>query len=134
MATLNISPEDVFYIIVKAREYDGQVSPTGLEQGSNAADDGGVAILEDTPDNPTGQELRAALQSRNIDEKADLLALMWLGRGSADSFTEARREAASTDPAHFTKYLMETPLLGDYLEEGLSQLGYSLAEFEAGRL
>jgi Protein of unknown function (DUF3775) len=31
-------------------------------------------------------------------------------------------------------YLMGEPLLSDYLEEGLSQFGFSCAEFEIGRL
>jgi hypothetical protein len=33
-----------------------------------------------------------------------------------------------------TDYLIGTPLLADYLEQGLSQLGYSLEDFEVGRL
>jgi hypothetical protein len=35
---------------------------------------------------------------------------------------------------HIPRYLLGTPLLGDYLEEGLSQLGYSLEGFEVNRL
>jgi uncharacterized protein DUF3775 len=35
---------------------------------------------------------------------------------------------------HIASYLMGTPKLGDYLEEGLAQLGYSLEEFEKNRL
>jgi len=31
-------------------------------------------------------------------------------------------------------YLMGTPLLSDYIEEGLAELGISLEEFEIGRL
>jgi len=30
--------------------------------------------------------------------------------------------------------LIGTPLLADYLEEGLSQLGYSIEDFEIGRM
>jgi Protein of unknown function (DUF3775) len=33
-----------------------------------------------------------------------------------------------------TDYLIGTPLLGDYLEEGLSQLGYSIEDLEIGRM
>jgi hypothetical protein len=131
---LNISPESVSYIIVKAREYDAQVSPIGLERGSNASDDREIAILEDTPDNPTGRELRAALAPLNVDQQADLLALMWVGRGTYDDFNEARREAVAADPARFVSYLMQTPLLGDYLDEGLSRLGYSATAYNAGHL
>jgi hypothetical protein len=31
-----------------------------------------------------------------------------------------------------TQYLVGTPLLADYLEEGLSELGFSLEDFEIG--
>jgi hypothetical protein len=35
---------------------------------------------------------------------------------------------------HILQYLIGTPKLGDYLEEGLAQLGYSLDDFERDRL
>ena len=62
------------------------------------------------------------------------MALTWLGRGDFSSFAEARREAEGLDEVHVARYLIGTPLLGDYLEEGLSQLGHSLEDFEVNRL
>jgi hypothetical protein len=35
---------------------------------------------------------------------------------------------------HIPSYLIGTPQLGDYLEEGLAQLGISLEDFEKNRL
>jgi hypothetical protein len=35
---------------------------------------------------------------------------------------------------HTADYLLGTPLLADFLEEGLSQFGLSCAEFELGRM
>jgi hypothetical protein len=43
----------------------------------------------------------------------------------------ARRRPPHPDEKE-TQYLIGTPLLADYLEEGLSQLGYSLEDFEIG--
>jgi hypothetical protein len=59
---------------------------------------------------------------------------MWLGRGDydADSWPEALRQAGETTIANFTDYLVGTPLLGDYLEEGDDALGLSLQDFERG--
>ena len=37
-------------------------------------------------------------------------------------------------PEQTASYLMGEPLVSDYLEEGLSQFGFSCAEFEIGRL
>jgi uncharacterized protein DUF3775 len=131
---LTISPEAAFYIIVKAREFDEQVPPTDPDSGSNPTDDREVNVLEEDAEDSVGQELKAALSARNIDEQLDLMALTWVGRGDFTSFDEARKEAEDMRDKHIASYLMGTPKLGDYLEEGLAQLGYSLEEFEKNRL
>ena len=129
-AQLTISPEQAFYIIVKAREFDEQVEPTDPDSGSNPADDREVDVLEEEADDTVGQELEAALEVLNVDEQLDLLALTWLGRGEYASFAEAREEASDMRDKHIPEYLIGTPKLGDYLEEGLAQLGISLEDFE----
>jgi hypothetical protein len=131
---LTISPEKAFFIIVKAREFDEQVAPSDLDSGSNPADDREVDVLEEHADNPVVQELQAAIARLNIDEQLDLLALTWFGRGDFDTFAEARQEAEGLEDVHAARYLIGTPLLGDYLEEGLSSLGISLEDFELNRL
>jgi hypothetical protein len=45
----------------------------------------------------------------------------------------ARKQRVRTISAR-PKYLLGTPLLGDFLEEGLSTLGYSCEEFELERV
>jgi Protein of unknown function (DUF3775) len=131
---LTISPEKAFFIIVKAREFDEQVAPSDPDSGSNPSDDGEVDVLEEEKDNSVEQELRAVFSGLNIDERLDLLALTWLGRGDFSSFEEARSEAEDVSDVHVARYLIGTPQLGDYLEEGLSQLGISLEDFEVNRL
>jgi len=131
---LTISPEAAFYIIVKAREFDEQVAPTDPASGSNPSDDREVDVLEEEAEDPVEQELEAALVALNIDEQLDLLALMWLGRGDFPTFAEARNEASDMRDKHIPSYLIGTPKLGDYVEEGLAQLGYSLEDFEKNRL
>jgi Protein of unknown function (DUF3775) len=131
---LTISPEQAFYIIVKAREFDEQVESTDPDSGSNPADDREVDVLEEDPDDPIQQELEEALDALNVDEQLDLLALTWLGRGEYSSFAEAREEASDMRDKHITDYLIGTPKLGDFLEEGLAQLGLSLEDFERDRL
>ena len=58
---LTIPLETLAYIIEKAREFDAEV-PSDAEEGSKAADDDEREILLDTPDNPTEQELRDAIE------------------------------------------------------------------------
>jgi Protein of unknown function (DUF3775) len=131
---LTISPEQAFFIIVKAREFDEQVESTDADSGSNPADDREVDVLEEDADNPVQQELEEALDALNVDEQLDLIALTWLGRGEYSSFAEAREEASDMRDKHITEYLIGTPKLGDFLEEGLAQIGYSLEDFQRDRL
>ena len=131
---LTISPERAFFIIVKAREFDEKVAPSDPGSGSNPADDRQVDVLEEEPDDPVEQELDAALGSLNVDEQIDLIALTWLGRGDFSSFAEARKEADEMRDKHVAIYLKGTPKLGDFLEEGITQLGYSLEEYEKNHL
>jgi uncharacterized protein DUF3775 len=131
---LTLSPETAFFIIVKAREFDEKVAPTDPDSGSNPADDRQVDVLEEDAEDTVEQELQAALEALNSDEQLDLIALMWLGRGDFASFTEARKEAEDMRDKHIARYLIGTPKLGDFVEEGLARLGYSLEEFEKNRL
>jgi hypothetical protein len=130
---LTIPLEKLDYIIEKAREFDAEV-PSDVEEGSNPADDDERQILLDTPDNPSAQELRAAIDGLNIDEREELLALLWLGRGDydAENWSEALQQARQTQTASETAYLLGTPLLADYLEEAVSALGLSLEDFQKG--
>lgn len=133
---LTISLEKLAYIVEKAREYDAEVPPVDrdYEEGSDAVDDDEREILLDTPDNPTAQELRDAIDGLNVDEREELLALMWLGRGDYDArgWPEALQQARDALSSTETEYLLGTPLLGDFLEEGVEALGLSLEDFERG--
>ncbi len=124
--------ENLEFIIAKAREYDVQVPATDEDSGSNASDDNEVDILDASLTNPTRKELFAAIRSLNIDERQELLALMWVGRGdfSVDEWDEALSTAADRDNGREAKYLIGTPLLGDYLEEGLAALGVEIEAYD----
>lgn len=127
--------EKLGYIVEKAREFDVEVPVDADEDGSNPADDDEREILEDSIDNPTLEELRGAIEGLNDDEQVELVALVWLGRGDFSraewpaALKEARR--AQTRPA--ADYLIGTPLLADYLEEGAAALGLSLHGYEGER-
>ena len=64
------------------------------------------------------------------------MAIAWLGRGdyTADDWDTVRGEAADAHNESTAEYLLGMPLLGDYLEEGLSLLGRNCGEFEVNRL
>ena len=135
-ATLTISPEKVCFIIMKAREFDAKDEVTEPDPGSNPSDDKDAAVLEDHNDDPVVEELRSLINSLSEDEQIDLVALTWLGRDDygASDWPTVREEAARAHNERTADYLLGTPLLGDFLEEGLSLLGRSCEEFEIGRL
>jgi hypothetical protein len=136
---ISISPERVFFILQKAREFDAKVEQTDPDSGSNPSDDKNVDVLEDTANDPTFEEYLGALQLLDADEQLDLLALSWIGRGdfTAGEWSETRAEAASMRTMRtkrIPEYVTQTSQAGDYLEEDIASLGYSLEEYEKGRL
>lgn len=134
--SLSVSPERVCYLIIKARAFDAKDAVTDPDPGSDGADDGMRAVLEDHGDDPVVQEIVGAIADLNEDQQVDLVTLAWLGRGDGDvgNWQELREEAARAHNRHTARYLLGMPQLGDYLEEGLSQLGYSCEDYEMGRL
>jgi hypothetical protein len=136
MPNLTVPLDTLVYIIEKAREFDAEVPPVLIEDGSTPSDDEAddTSILGDRPDNPTAQELKEALETLNDDQRDEIVALTWVGRGDFtnedwDEALEAANERHNGDEA---RYLMGTPLLADYLEEGAAQLGYAREDLEEG--
>jgi hypothetical protein len=115
---LTISLDKVCYVIAKARELDVKVAPEELDDGSSME-----RILEDYADDATLDELRGFLAAQSDDELRELLALSWIGRGdfSADEWLDVMKEVRDVREKHTVDYLIGTPLLADYLEEGLAQ-------------
>jgi hypothetical protein len=129
---LAISAAKVAAIVARARQFDAKDVVTDPDPGSNASDDDMLSVLEDNNDDPVQTELTAIIRSLNDDEQVDLVALTWLGRGDGnlDDWDDLRAEASRAHNKRTAEYLLGTPLLGDYLEEALEQLGHSPEEFE----
>ncbi len=132
----SLSAEKVCYIIAKAKEFDVKVEPVAPDPGHNPADDDELDVLEDFAADPTFDELTSAIRELNSDEQIELVALTWIGRGSftGKQWLEAVAEARDARNDRTAEYLTGIPLLGDYLEEGLTAMGYACEEYEARRL
>jgi hypothetical protein len=78
------------------------------------------------------RELRAFIERMSEDEQAELVAVMWIGRGAFEA--EEWKAAVSTARAEASTpcadYLIGTPHLSDHLESGLEALGYSVTDLE----
>jgi hypothetical protein len=125
---LDVNPDTVRFLIDKAREFQVKESVTFPEQQplSPADDDSLTQILADHGDDPTLGEFRSTVDDLEPDQQVSLVALMWVGRGDydAEEWDTALAQAGESWNERTADYLIGTPLVGDYLEEGLELLGY----------
>jgi hypothetical protein len=112
--TPSISAETVCRIVLKARQFDVKEGRVDPDDSSNAADDGFRSVLEDEPDDPVYQELKAFIDDLDIDEQCEIVALMWVGRGDFDpgDFASAVEMAREEHNSRTAAYLLGTPLPG----------------------
>ena len=132
---LEINTDKVCFVIIKAREFDVQVE--GLEaDDSNATDDNFASVFASGKDDSVRKELKAFIDAMDEDEQRELVALCWVGRGdfSPEEWESAVAEARNRRQGSTAEYLIGTPLVSDYLEEGLSKFDLSCEGFEMGRL
>ncbi|MBV9542293.1 MAG: DUF3775 domain-containing protein [Alphaproteobacteria bacterium] len=127
---LSLPTDKVAFIVVKAREFDVKDGVADPDSGSNPTDDGDLDVLEDQPDDPTRRELFDAIRALNEDQRIELIALAWVGRGtySLEEWQEALDTAYAEHSKRPATYLLSLPLLGDYLEEGLEAFGRTIVD------
>lgn len=140
MAPMPIRPhiaiDKVCRIVLKARQFDAKEGVVENDYGANAADEGFREVLADYSDDPVYDELKTFIDDMDIDEQCDLVALAWVGRGDyvASEWPTVLRLARQEHNNRTAEYLLGTPLLADYLSEGLAAFGFSCAEMEKARL
>ena len=133
---LSVSDEKLCFIIAKAREFDVKDVVTDPDDASNPTDDAMLAVLEDHKDDPVVQELVALINSMSVDERVDLVALTWLGRGDGgiDDWAELRAEAARAHNRRTAAYLLGIPLLSDYAKRSINSASSARARNRKPRL
>lgn len=126
MPELTISAPQVEFLITKAREFDVKEGATDPDAGSNGTDDGMIDVLTDQGDDPVASEIAGFLKALSDDEQIDLVALLRLGRGDVtpEEWRQLRAEVTRNyNRATIVRYLLGQPMLGDFLSEGLEELG-----------
>lgn len=126
---LDLNPETVYFIIHKAREF--QISDeTELPEDPAGSDDWDEDAFSAHVDDPAFLELKTTIEDLEPDQQVSLVALMWVGRGdyTLDEWDRALAHARESWNEHTAEYLIGTPLLADYLGEGLEQFGYAEEE------
>ncbi len=121
---LTLNPEFLRSLILKLRAVMAQEELVSPNSGSNASDDEGPATLQDSPDNLIRDEITAQIEDLEPDQQAELVALMWIGRGDMEpeEWSEAVEMAAERQVGPTARYLLSHPHVADHLDEGLDLL------------
>lgn len=127
---LNINPDTVCSIIQKYQEFHAKEEVSiPHDQEMDVDDDWAMQALADHIDDPTLQEVNV-IDGLGPEFQVELVGMMWLGRGD---FTIAEWESALDEALDAwtprpAEYLAATPLVADYLAEGLRAFGFGCDE------
>ena len=82
------------------------------------------------------EQFDGLLEGMNEDELADLVALVWVGRGDfePEEFEDARRTAMEQATIPTNDYLKGVDHLAEHLEAGLDAMGISPSDAEDSAL
>lgn len=119
---LDLNPETVEQIIERAHEYQTRDAARVIEDEEEASlEELAEEAFHDIAD-PVYAELKNAIDDLEPDQQVSLVALMWLGRGDyiLSEWETALERAGESWNERTSEYLIRTPLLADYLSEGLA--------------
>ena len=119
---MDIAVDKVVAFVDQARRFDVKDAMTDPGSGSDGIDDGMTDVLLDSPEDAVAEELVGFIASLNDDERAALVALVWLGRGDFDAaeWEEALALARERREGPTARYLLGIPNVGDLADEGLA--------------
>jgi len=123
---IELNPESVANIAAHARDFQSSASMQMEAAPVQRIDDRDLDQLSEWTGDTAYIELRNMIDDLEPDQQATLVALMWLGRGDYefDEWDAAIEYASEASGVATAEYLIATPLLADYLLEGLSMHGY----------
>lgn len=121
---LSLNPEFLRSLILKLRALMAQEGMVSPDSGSNASDDEAISVLQDDPGNLTRAEIIAQIEDLEPDQQAELVALMWIGRGDMEpeEWSEAMKLAEELKSGPTSAYLLRHPQVADDLDEGVDRL------------
>lgn len=130
---LSLSPDTMRMFVQKARAA-ASIDNDGFEDGRDHEVEFDVDTLEDShahdglaeeeAEDLSGEELRELIEDLNVDEAAELVAIVWIGRGDFEQsdFEQAVEQARERAVGSTATYLIGMPLFADHLEAGLDAL------------
>lgn len=126
MAELSIDPDYLRRLIVKVRSFMGKEETDLPDDGSNPIDDEvPLGALQDEEDDLSREEVVEEIQGLTPRQQAELVALMWLGRGDGEpeEWNELLARAIERREVPTENYLLDHPLLAENWLDGMERLG-----------
>jgi hypothetical protein len=128
MATLSIPSDYLARLVAKMRGVQAREDEVDMNTGSNAADDRMIDAVQETPGDLSREEIGREIMGLNQRQQAELVALLWTGRGDAEpeaweATVEMARERRDIPTE---RYLLGQPLAAEHWEEGAELLGIAL--------
>lgn len=125
MPEIDLSTDAIQFVIDKTHEFherDDVILPEDL-QGSDLAPEDVLQFTEGFGGDAFYDELTNMINDLDPDQQISLVALMWVGRGdfSLDEWDAALVQAQESWTDHTAEYLISTPMLADFLTEGMQQ-------------
>src|SRR5262249_37118154 len=126
MAELSIDPDYLRHLIVKVRSFMAKEETDLPDDGSNPID---AAMPTDAMTNGEGDlsrvEVSEEIQGLTPRQRAELVALMWLGRGDGEpeEWDDLVARAFERREVPTENYLMDHPLLAEHWLDGMEDLG-----------
>lgn len=119
---MDISVEKVLSLVEYLRLLDSKDGQAEFDSGEDSYEAGAGHLFEDIAEDGTEDQIRGVIDGLNIDEQAELVALLWIGRGDfePEEWPAAIRRAHERAVRSTARYLMGIPNAGDLLEEGLA--------------
>ena len=123
MPTVAIPSDYLDRLILKVRGIQGREAEVDFDSGSNATDDNSLDALQDREGDLSRREVSAEIEGLNDRQQAELIALLWLGRGDVElDQWEETIEQARAYSADIPTYLLSHPLLAEFWADAIAKL------------
>ncbi len=116
MVTLSIPSDYLARLVAKMRGVQAREGEVDLDIGSNAADDRMIDAVQDTRGDLSREEIGREILGLNERQQAELVALLWTGRGDAEpeAWEETVEMARERRDLPTERYLLGQPLAAEH--------------------
>jgi hypothetical protein len=128
MTTLSLPIDYLGRLVAKVRGVQAREGEVDTDSGSNAPDDKMIDAVQDTPGDLSLLEIAQEIRGLNERQQAELVALLWVGRGDAEpeAWEETVEMARERRDTPTERYLLSQPLTAEYWSEGAERLGIAV--------